>query len=120
MNGRQREKTWDERKKDELSDMTYVDDVAFESGERDFIAGQRDMDRVDWIVTLNDQMVEQIEFEKSTDPELGISETLSKIRNTFELNLGLSPGDDWTNFDELERGELFVSGSHDRRPGGSY
>lgn len=119
MNRKHMEKTWDEKKEEDIADMVYVEKVKLDHGERDFIAGQRDIDRVDWIVTLNEEMVEQIEFEKSTDPELGISETLSKIRQTFELNHGLSPGDDWTSWDELSEGEMYVTGSHDRRPGGS-
>jgi|GEM_PF-7099733 len=110
------EQTWDERVVEQLESLEYVEHVHLDGGERDYIAGQRDVDRMTWVVKLDESTIQQIEFVEGADE---FSETLRGVRNDLELELGLAPGDSWMEWDEMARGTIYVTGTHDNRPGGS-
>jgi len=110
-------RSWDERVQERLENLEYVEHVHLDSGERDYLAGQRDVDRVTWLVRLDEATIQQIEFVEAGD--IDGSETLRGIRNEFELEMGLAPGDSWMEWEEMQRGTIYVTGTHDNRPGGS-
>lgn len=105
-----------ERFRSRLESIDGVASVAFVDGENDYIAGQRDIDRFDFDVTLDGETTEQIEEEWDEDG----SDTLRGITNEIELEMGMSPGPHWlVESEEFDRGVMAVQAEYDQRPGGS-
>lgn len=95
-----------------LRDLYHTARLNRVGGENDFIAGQRNISRQKYCLDLKASVVQTIEEERAENPE-GFSETLRDLRQTLELDMGLSPG-------EYDSGSLFVTAEYDRRPEGSY
>lgn len=105
---------------DQIETIDGVERATFKDGERDFIAGQRDIDRMTFTVELTEKRIQRIEFEEGAYEDDPFTESLNAILNELELDMGMSPGDTWLTWDKLGRGQLFVTAEYDRRLGGSF
>lgn len=110
-----------DRYEDRLEQIDGVERAKLVDGRKDYIAGQRDVDRMYFDVELEDDVVEQVEeeLEPREIGELTFSDTLRGVHNELEEN-GFAVGDNWRSRPEdHDRGVIGVTGLYDNRPGGS-
>lgn len=112
-------RAWERELIEVITAIDGVERATFKDGERDFIAGQRDIDRMTFTVELTEERIQRIEFEEGAYEDDPFTESLNEILNELELDLGMSPGDTWLTWDKLGRGQLFVTAENDRRLAGS-
>lgn len=119
-NAHQTEMSWKEKLEARLKKSDQIADVTFVTGQNDYIAGQRDVDYLDYDLTLTEDLAGEIDEEvDEAEEDAPTVPALRAVRNWLETDIGLSLGDDWTTNDDIEDGVVQVTVAHDNRPRGS-
>jgi len=111
-------KTWHDETLERIEEHDSVEKARIVGGERDFVAGQRDMEYVDVDVTLTYEAADRISLQRARVEPDGTpipSALLDGILNWFELELGLAPGDNWTTKDSIDYRVIQVTMQKDHR-----